>query len=50
MFLQGTTDTVKALQNALLDCIKKLRPTDYVCFNIGNAKEFLVCDKQLNME
>ena len=46
----GSSDSVTKLQNALISCLRKLRPDDYVCLNIGNASEVLVCDNQKNIQ
>lgn len=46
----NTVDSLAALQEAIHAFTRQLKPTDFICFNIGNSSRALLCDKQQYME
>lgn len=41
---QGNNDALTFLLNALVKCQEKLKPDDFVCFNIGSSSHLLTFD------
>lgn len=46
---QGSNEALTALLNALEQCQDKLKPNDYICFNIGNSSHKMTFDFQKNI-
>ena len=45
----GTGDSLTPLHDAIIGTLKCMRPTDLVCYNIGNSSKIIDCDFQTEM-
>ena len=48
--LQLGHEVLSSLNDALINCLGKLKATDQVCFNVGNSSQLLASDWQKNIQ